>query len=168
MKTKVYVLFRDFETLDEDECWEQVLNKHRRSFVGVFGSEDAVMKEIEDRVMEDYYYACACFDERIEIDYKYGYDFDWKFDFEIVEQSDDRMVYNWCGDITTLYYEVHEIDIAPDPEKRTLKMGTARKLVDYCRRHKDDICKAIGGGWRNYENDIRKIPQISDSDGSVR
>ena len=106
MKVKVYALFCSFET--EDEYGDR---DERARFINLYGSENAVMQEIEDRAMEEYYCACDCFDERIELELKYGGDSGRIFDFRILEQNDKLIRYSWCGDITTLFWDVYEIDV---------------------------------------------------------
>ena len=156
MKAKVYTLFRRFE--DEDGILQS-----DGVLLGLFGSENAVMKEIEDRVMAEYYEACDYFDNRIELELEYGINSDRVFDFQILEQTDDRMKYSWCGDRITLYWKIFEVDVEPEPEGTKIS------------KEKLQAFKEI---WRKYGETMRKVymermaftngPKISDSDGSVR
>lgn len=166
MKVKVYALFRRFEAFsyeDEDTIHPGHFVSNEK-FIGLFGSENAVMKEIEDRVMTEYYKACDYFDDRIELELEYGIDSGRVFDFQILEQTDDRMKYTWCGDhIATLFWETYEVDVEPEPE------------VTKISKEKLQAFKEI---WRKYGETMRKVytermtfengPKISDSDGSVR
>lgn len=123
MKVKVYALFCTFET--EDEYGDRDV---RTRFINLYGSENAVMQEIEDRVMAEYYYACDCFDERIELELKYGGDPGRIFDFRILEKSDKLIRYSWCGDITTLFWNIYEIDADIELIKAELSRESLRAL----------------------------------------
>ena len=130
MKVKVYALFCSFET--EDEYGDR---DERTRFINLYGSENAVMQEIEDRVMAEYYCACDCFDERIELERKYGGDSGRIFDFRILEQNDKLIRYSWCGDITTLFWDVYEIDADIEFIKAKLSRESLRALKQRQLKH---------------------------------
>lgn len=115
MKVKVYALFWRFEGFSYED--RDGVRPSDEKFLGLFGSENAVMKEIEDRVMADYYEACDCFDDRIELELEYGIDSDRVFDFQILKQTDNGMKYSWCGDHITLRWRIFEVDVEPEYEE---------------------------------------------------
>ena len=161
MKAKVYALFRRFEGFSYEDM--DGIRPSSAKFLGLYGSESAVMKEIEDRAMADYYEACDCFDDCIELELEYGINSDRVFDFQILEYTDDRIKYSWCGDHITLYWKIFEVDVEPEHEETKI---SKEKLQTF---------KEI---WRKYGETMRKVytermaftngPKISDSDGSVR
>lgn len=161
MKVKVYALFRRFEGFSYEDM--DGIRPSNAKFLGLYGSENAVMKEIEDQAMADYYEACDCFDDCIELELGYGINSDRVFDFQILEQTDDRIKYSWCGDHITLYWKIFEVDVEPEHEETKIS------------KEKLQAFKEI---WRKYGDTMRKVymermaftngSKISDSDGSVR
>lgn len=166
MKAKVYALFRRFEGFSYED--EYGIRSSDAKFLGLYGSENAVMKEIEDRVMADYYEACDCFDDYIELELEYGINSDRVFDFQILEQTDDRIKYSWCGDHITLYWKIFEVDVEPEPEKPKINKERIRKHRELLSSYKEKIMAGhdILQAWK--EVIAANGPKISDSDGSVR
>ena len=111
MKQTVYVIFQDHEDkFRPDLEWDA---DYYHEYVNVFGTANEARGVIQDTVLAAYYEEVARADaEAMIAEYVWDdYSMFEDVNFEVIEDSDQKIVFDSRGNINTLYFEEIEITV---------------------------------------------------------